>query len=128
MDIWAKKKIGAEASQYADRHGGALMFGLFMAGCAFVSVWLALFWYVSPLAIGFSDWPDDPAQRELFSRLYDLSWHAGIPLLQMSQPAAWALPTSVTDPHPGMYGTRRRLQTSATSGLKSGPTMKLAPS
>ena len=91
MDIWAKKKIGAEASQYADRHGGALMFGLFMAGCAFVSVWLALFWFVSPLAIGFSDWPDDPAQRELFSRLYDLSWHAGIPLLLLSQPAAWLL-------------------------------------
>ena len=33
-----------------------------------------------------------------------------------------------TLPHPGVYGTRRRLHTFATSGLNNGPTTKHAPS
>ena len=48
--------------------------------------------------------------------------------LQRSQPSSCALPTSDTVPHPGQYGTRRLLHIGAISGLKRGPTTKLAPS
>ena len=48
-------------------------------------------------------------------------------ILHRSQPTSWAKPISETEPHPGVYGTKRRLQTFAISGLNNGPTTKLAP-
>ena len=66
-------------------------FWLLMAGSTLVAGWLAFFWYVSPLALGFSDWPDDPARRRLILRLYDISWHWGIPALLVAQAAALVL-------------------------------------
>ena len=63
-------------------------FWLLMAGTTLVAGWLAFFWYVSPLAIGFSDWPEDEARRRLILRLYDLSWHWGIPALLLAQAVA----------------------------------------
>ena len=47
--------------------------------------------------------------------------------LHRSQPISCAIPTSVIEPQPGVYGMSLRLHTFATSGLKSGPTTKQAP-
>src|SRR5437868_1428812 len=48
-------------------------------------------------------------------------------IFTISQPSSSAWPISETVPQPGEYGTFRRLQARATSGLRSGPTTKFAP-
>lgn len=73
------------------REGRALVFWLLMAASTLVAGWLAFFWYISPLTLGFSDWPDDPERRRLVLRLYDLSWHWGIPALLVAQASALVL-------------------------------------
>ncbi|WP_374637248.1 hypothetical protein [Paracoccus sp. (in: a-proteobacteria)] len=82
-----KKKAGAGAQlgpQSGPRRAGA-GFWLLMAASTLVTGCLGFFWYVSPLALGFSDWPDDPG---LLLRLYVLSWHWGIPALLVAQALA----------------------------------------
>lgn len=83
-----KKKAGAGPRQGAGRVPG---FWLLMAASTLVAGGLGFFWYVSPLALGFSDWPDDPPRRQLLLRLYEFSWHWGIPALLVAQVLALVL-------------------------------------
>src|ERR1035438_1634984 len=48
-------------------------------------------------------------------------------ILRISQPSSSACEISEALPHPGEYGTLRRLQARATSALSTGPTTKFAP-
>lgn len=64
---------------------------LLMAGSTLATLGLAMFWYVSPLAVGFLDWPDDPARRALVLRIYDVSWRWGIASLLLAQAFALVL-------------------------------------
>ena len=48
-------------------------------------------------------------------------------IFTISQPSSSAAEISEAVPQPGEYGTLRRLQARATSGLSTGPTTKLAP-
>ena len=77
-----------------DRGGlprGGLGFWLLMAGSTLVTGWLAMFWYMSPLALGFSNWPDDPGMRAFVLDIYELSWRGGIPAVLLAQGLALVL-------------------------------------
>lgn len=42
-------------------------------------------WYLSPLALGFSEWPSDPARRDLTLTLFVVSYKFGIPTILIAQ-------------------------------------------
>jgi len=42
-------------------------------------------WYLSPLALGFSEWPSDPERRDLALTLFGASYKVGIPTILIAQ-------------------------------------------
>ncbi|AQS63459.1 hypothetical protein AGRHK599_LOCUS4871 [Rhizobium rhizogenes] len=64
---------------------------VFLFATTVVAFILGAVWYLSPLALGFSEWPSDPARRNLIVGLYDISYRAGIPVLIVAQILAIAM-------------------------------------
>lgn len=59
--------------------------GIFLVVTTIVAVIFSLAWYMSPLALGFSEWPSEPGQRDLAQALFATSYRIGIPALLISQ-------------------------------------------
>lgn len=49
------------------------------------------FWFMSPLGLGFQDWPDDPTTRKITDTIYRFSYFIGLPLLAFGQVGALTL-------------------------------------
>ncbi|MEP7454047.1 hypothetical protein [Phyllobacterium sp. SB3] len=57
------------------------LLSVYLVGMTLAGVVLGLCWYMSPLALGFAQWPTDPVEKYRTAILYDLSFYAGIPLV-----------------------------------------------
>ncbi|MBA8841669.1 hypothetical protein [Ochrobactrum sp. RH2CCR150] len=42
-------------------------------------------WYLSPLSLGFAEWPSDPARRDVALTLFGVSYKFGIPTVLIAQ-------------------------------------------
>jgi hypothetical protein len=69
----------------------ALLFTLFFIVTTLIAIVFGIGWYMSPLALGFADWPADPVTREWAERAYHFSYFAGIPMLIAGQVASVVL-------------------------------------
>ncbi len=49
------------------------------------------FWLMSPLGVGFADWPADEGRRALATQVYRFSFFVGLPVLVLGQVAALIL-------------------------------------
>ncbi|RJL10868.1 hypothetical protein [Paracoccus siganidrum] len=68
----------------------SLLLGIYLAATTLVAVLICLAWFMSPLGLGFAEWPEDPGQRRLALRLFEISYHLGLPVLIVTQLAsAW---------------------------------------
>ncbi|MDP0928779.1 hypothetical protein Q0601_16465 [Paracoccus onubensis] len=56
-----------------------------------ISIPLIFFWYMSPLGMGFHQWPEDREKANQARSLYLISLNGGIPLLIFGQLTATAL-------------------------------------
>lgn len=52
---------------------------------------LGFMWYMSPLGMGFAEWPTDPNERQFALMTYQISYWVGIPLLLIGQVASGIL-------------------------------------
>ncbi|MGH6763577.1 MAG: hypothetical protein ACRECW_18530 [Phyllobacterium sp.] len=58
---------------------------VFLAVTTLAAVVFSGVWYFSPLALGFSEWPSDPAGRDLALTLFGVSYKFGIPTILIAQ-------------------------------------------
>lgn len=65
-----------------------VLLSVYLVGMTLTGVVLGFCWYMSPLALGFAQWPTDSEMRYWTAILYDLSFYAGIPLVVLAPIAA----------------------------------------
>lgn len=75
----------------SDTVAGFLVFSLFFAVTTLFVIVASIFWYVSPLGLGFAQWPTDADQRYHASLAYGLSYFVGIPMMVFGQIASAVL-------------------------------------
>jgi hypothetical protein len=78
-------KQNTKAFYISARH---FFLSVYLVGMTLAGVVLGFCWYMSPLALGFAQWPTDSETRFWTMILYDLSFYAGIPLVVLGPIAA----------------------------------------
>jgi small-conductance mechanosensitive channel len=61
---------------------------IFLVTTTIAAVVFSAVWYVSPLGLGFSEWPSEPGRRDLALTLFAISHRVGIPMLLIAQALA----------------------------------------
>lgn len=68
-----------------------LLFNVFFIVTTLFVIVFSVVWYMSPLALGFSQWPIDPVKRRWAESAYHISYFYGIPILIIGQIASVVL-------------------------------------
>lgn len=68
-----------------------LVFNVFFIVTTLFVIVFSVIWYMSPLALGFSQWPIDPVKRRWAESAHHMSYFYGIPMLIIGQVASFVL-------------------------------------
>jgi hypothetical protein len=74
-----------------------ILLSFYLTATTILAILLAILWYMSPFALGFREWPTDPAARDSLALVYSLSFYLGIPLVVIAQGAAILLHRRIRD-------------------------------